>query len=971
MKKSVKKKEEEKQTKIKIIGAKEHNLKNISLEIPKNQFVVVTGVSGSGKSSLAFDTIFAEGQRRYIESLSSYARQFLGQLDKPDVEHIAGLSPAVSIDQKSKVTNIRSTVGTVTEIYDHLRLLFARIGKQHCPVCQALVQKQTIDQIVDSVIKNFSGEKGLILAPVVQNQKGEFKKLFSNLNKQGFLRVIVDGNLYRLEEEIKLAKTLLHTIDLVVDRIKIKEENRARITDSFKLALEVGKGFAKFLLVKIELENLKESSGEINNYSEYPVVNFSENLACPNGHGSLGTLAPKNFSFNSPEGACQECQGIGFTEKFDLKKIIPDPSQPVLRAIEPWAKSSSSYYQQILVSLLKHFKLSEKTSWQDLSPEIKKQILYGTKNTLKITYDSFDGTELISVRKKFPGVIKKLEEKYQNSRNEQNKKKGLEKYLSQEICPSCNGGRLKEEFLAVRIDQKNISEICELSIKDSFAFFKQLRKKLSKYELTVVDRVLQEITARLDFLLSVGLDYLTLARAAKTLSGGESQRIRLATQIGSGLTGVIYVLDEPSIGLHQRDNDRLIETLKNLRDLNNTLVVVEHDEDTIRQADFLVDIGPKAGKEGGKVVATGQLQEIMRAKSSITGKYLSGKLKIELPSTRREGNQESLYLINAKKNNLKNLDVEFPLGKLILVTGVSGSGKSSLIMDELLPNLKTAFRYKQKERKEKIIGLKNIDKVIEIDQGAIGKTSSSNPATYIGVFTPIREVFASLPESKQRGFSPGQFSFNVKGGRCEACSGQGYLEIEMNFLPSVFVKCDVCQGKRYNKETLEVKFKEHTIYQVLNLTVREALVLFEGFHLIQKKLEILNKVGLGYIKLGQPAPTLSGGEAQRIKLASELSKTQTGKTLYILDEPTTGLHWDDVNKLIKILNQLTDYGNTVIVIEHNLDVIKQADWIIDLGPKGGDEGGKIIAEGTPELISAQKNSETGKYLKRYLTQKSS
>jgi len=954
---------------IKILGAREHNLKNINLEIPKNKFVVLTGVSGSGKSSLAFDTIFAEGQRRYVESLSSYARQFLGQLDKPDIDYIEGLSPAVSIDQKSKVTNIRSTVGTVTEIYDHLRLLFARIGKQHCPVCHTLVQKQTIDQIVDSVLEKFPGQKGMILAPLIQNQKGEFKKLFLNLQKQGFLRVIVDGNLYNLDHEIKLAKTVIHNIDLVVDRIKTSSENRSRITDSFKIALEVGKGFARFLVVDSEIENRKELAEQNNDYSEYHVVDFSEDLACPNGHGSLGVLAPKNFSFNSPEGACQECQGIGFAEKFDLEKLVPDPSQLVLKAVEPWANSSSGYYEQILASLLKHFKLKLDTKWEELSEEIRKQVLHGTKTTLKISYDSFDGSELISVRRKFPGVIKILQEKYKNSKNDRSKRE-LEKYISKETCNSCQGGRLKKEFLAVKINEKNIFEICTLSIKDCFLFFKELKNKLTEYELSIVERVLQEIIARLNFLVSVGLDYLTLARAAKTLSGGESQRIRLATQIGSGLTGVIYVLDEPSIGLHQRDNDRLIETLKKLRDLDNTLIVVEHDEDTIREADFVIDIGPKAGRDGGKVVAAGTIEDLMKASSSITGKYLSSKIKIEVPEKRRAGNQTSLILKNAKKNNLKSLKVEFPLGKLVLITGVSGSGKSSLVMDELLPNLKNYFKYKHRESfEQKIDGLKNIDKVIEIDQSPIGKTSNSNPATYIGVFTPIRELFASLPESKLKGFNPGRFSFNVKGGRCEACSGQGHLEIEMNFLPSVFVKCDVCKGKRYNKETLKVMFKGHTIYDVLNLTVREALLLFESFHVIHRKLDVLNQVGLGYIKLGQAAPTLSGGEAQRIKLASELSKTQTGKTLYILDEPTTGLHWDDVNKLLRVLNKLVDHGNTVIVIEHNLDVIKQADWIIDLGPKGGEGGGKVIAQGTPEEISQKEISETGKYLRKYLLKK--
>ena len=943
---------------ITVTGAREHNLKNVSVRIPKDQLIVITGVSGSGKSSLAFDTVFAEGQRRYIESLSSYARQFLGQVDKPDVDSIEGLSPAIAIDQKSRSNNIRSTVGTITEIYDHLRLLYGRIGHQHCPVCNSLVQKQSIDQIIDQIYEKADEKRSLILAPVVEQKKGEYHTLFQKLKKDGFLRVRVNGVIYSLDEDIKLAKTKKHDIEIVIDRIVVKAENRSRLADSMALALSKGQGFAKFAEVDGEGEIVQE-------------LNFSENLACPNGHGSLPQLSPKVFSFNSPEGACPECHGIGSHLEMDESKLIPDPNATLLQAIAPWTKSSTGYYVQLLNSVAKAYKVSPITKWKDLPEKVRKAVLHGTEEPIELTYDSFDGNELLNFVMPFEGVVPRLKRKYLEAKNDKIKA-DLEEYMSQNTCNLCNGGRLKKESLAVLVGEVNIKTLTEMSIDDAANFFQELPTKLSEQEFMIAERVIQEINARIHFLQDVGLNYLTLARSAGTLSGGESQRIRLATQIGSGLSGVLYVLDEPSIGLHQRDNERLIATLNKLKNLGNTLLVVEHDEDTIEAADWLIDVGPKAGRDGGHIVASGSIESICSNPDSITGKYLAGEWKIDIPKKRREGNGQILQLVGANLNNLKNIDLEIPLGKMVAVTGVSGSGKSSLIMELLLPYIQGHLLKSRNKPKgiKSISGIDEIDKVIEIDQSPIGRTPHSNSATYTGAFTPIRELFASTNEAKMRGFNPGRFSFNVKGGRCEACNGQGHLEIEMNFLPSVFVKCSVCDGKRYNQETLEVKFKGYSISDVLEATVSQAVEIFNSIPSVYNKLKTLEEVGLGYIQLGQSATTLSGGEAQRIKLAAELSRRQTGKTLYILDEPTTGLHWHDIAKLLEVLQQLVESGNTVLVIEHNLDVIKQADWIIDLGPEGGNKGGEIVAIGTPEEIIESPYSETGKWLKRVMNKKS-
>ncbi|MDJ0625755.1 MAG: excinuclease ABC subunit UvrA [Candidatus Caenarcaniphilales bacterium] len=942
---------------ISVSGAREHNLKSINVEIPKNKLVVITGVSGSGKSSLAFDTIFAEGQRRYIESLSSYARQFLGQVDKPDVDSIEGLSPAIAIDQKSTSTNVRSTVGTITEIYDHLRLLYGRIGHQHCPVCNTPVSKQTIDQIIDQIYEKSNEKRGLILAPIIEQKKGEHSSLLQKLKKDGFLRIRINGEIKSLDEDIKLAKTKKHDIEIVVDRIIVKEENRSRLSDSLSLALSKGGGFAKFAIVDSDKEVIEE-------------LYFSENLACPHGHGSLPPLSPKMFSFNSPEGACPACHGIGHSLEFDQEKLIPNIKAPLIQAIAPWAKSSTNYYIQLLSSVAKAFDVNPTEQWNKLSKEFQDIILNGSKEPIELSYDSFDGEELLTFNMPFEGVIPRLKRKYMETKNEK-VKSDLSTYMTHKMCDVCNGGRLRVESLAVTVGDINIQEITNLSIDKALEFFINLPSKLSTYELEIAERVIQEIKNRLNFLNDVGLNYLTLSRSAGSLSGGESQRIRLATQIGSGLSGVLYVLDEPSIGLHQKDNDRLIETLKKLKALGNTVLVVEHDEDTMSAADWIIDVGPYAGIHGGKVVSSGTVDSISANPDSVTGRYLSGEWEIPLPEERREGNGNSLVIRKAQLNNLKNIDVKIPLGKMVVVTGVSGSGKSSLVMDLLFPYLESKFlknRIKPNQI-ETIEGLDNLDKVIEIDQSPIGRTPHSNPATYTGAFTPIRELFASTPEAKMKGYNPGRFSFNVKGGRCEACSGQGHLEIEMNFLPSVYVKCSVCDGKRYNKDTLEVKYKGYSISDVLEMTVSQAYETFSSIPSISNKLKTLEEVGLGYIKLGQSATTLSGGEAQRIKLASELSRRHTGKTIYILDEPTTGLHWYDVSKLLNVLQQLVDSGNTVLIIEHNLDVIKQADWIIDLGPEGGDKGGQIIASGPPEEVSMNEDSATGMYLKRILDKK--
>lgn len=937
---------------IKVRGAKEHNLKNINVDIPKNKLVVVTGVSGSGKSSLAFDTIFAEGQRRYVESLSSYARQFLGQLDKPDVESIEGLSPAISIDQKSTSHNPRSTVATVTEIYDYLRLLYARIGVPHCHVCGEAIKPQSIDQIIDQILSLKEGTKAHILAPIVHGKRGEYQTLFRALLNEGFARVRVNKKTLLLEEGIKLEKNLKHSIELVIDRIVIKKQSRSRIADSISLALKRGEGIAI-------VEDLDEEKDYL----------FSEKLACPFGHGSIQEVSPRAFSFNSPYGACPTCHGLGHNAEFDPKLVVPNPEKSLSEgAIYPWAKTNNVYYKQLLESLAKHFKFGLDKPWKDLPKKIQDIILTGTEDEeIKFKVDSWDGDEVWTYKGHFEGVLNQLKRRYEETESEKHKE-DLESYMTKIPCNSCQGKRLKPEILAITVNNSSISDICSFSIKQAMDFFVNLPERLSTKEKTIAHQLLIEIKSRLKFLIDVGLDYLSLERSANTLSGGEAQRIRLATQIGSGLSGVLYVLDEPSIGLHQRDNTRLLNTLKRLRELGNTLIVVEHDEETIRESDWLIDIGPYAGLHGGNVVAQGSLASIIAESQSLTGEFLSGKRKINIPKIRRDGNGNFLELIGAKLNNLKDLNVKVPLGKFVAITGVSGSGKSSLINDLLFEFLQHKI-YGTRKRPDQITdvkGIENLDKVIVIDQSPIGRTPRSNPATYTGVFDTIREIFSMTNEAKARGYQPGRFSFNVKGGRCEACHGEGVNEIEMNFLPSVFVTCEVCKGARYNHETLEVKFKGSSISDVLNMTVEEALVFFDAISKAKAKLQTLLDVGLGYVKLGQPATTLSGGEAQRVKLAEQLSKRSTGKTIYLLDEPTVGLHWHDVDHLLSVLNRLVDTGNTVVVIEHNLDVIKQADWVIDLGPEGGDKGGEIVCEGIPEKIAKESKSYTGQYLKKML-----
>ena len=937
---------------IKVRGAKEHNLKNINVDIPKNKFVVITGVSGSGKSSLAFDTIFAEGQRRYIESLSSYARQFLGQLDKPDVESIEGLSPSISIDQKSTSHNPRSTVATVTEIYDYLRLLYARIGVPHCHVCGLMISPQTIDQIIDQIMELKDGTKAHILAPLVQGKKGEYQALFRALLNEGFARVRINKKTCLLEEDIKLEKNFKHDIELVIDRVVIKQSSRSRIADSVALALKRGEGV-------VIVEDI--------NYEKELI--FSEKLACSNGHGSVPEISPRAFSFNSPYGACPLCHGLGHNAEFDPNLVVPDMEKTLKDgAILPWAKTNNSYYEQLLESLAKHFKFSLSIPWKDLQKKIQKIILYGTDDEeIKFKVDSWDGDEVWTYKGHFEGVLNQLKRRYEET-DSQRSKQDLESYITKTPCTACGGKRLKSHLLAVTIDEVSISEVCSYSIQQAMDFFVNLPEHLAVRDKKISHQLLIEIRARLKFLIDVGLDYLSLDRSANTLSGGEAQRIRLATQIGSGLTGVLYVLDEPTIGLHQRDNMRLLTTLKKLRDIGNTLLVVEHDEDTVRTADWIIDIGPQAGLHGGDVVAEGRIPDIIAAPKSITGEYLSGKRMIDVPAKRKIGNGKCLEISRARLNNLKNIDVKVPLGKFVTITGVSGSGKSSLVNDLLFEFLqhKIYGNVPRPTQLDDVSGLENIDKVIVIDQSPIGRTPRSNPATYIGLFDVVREIFSMTNEAKARGYQKGRFSFNVKGGRCEACSGEGLNEIEMNFLPSVFVTCEVCKGARYNRETLEVKFKGASISDILNMTVEEALVFFDSIAKAKTKLQTLTDVGLSYIKLGQPATTLSGGEAQRVKLAEQLSRRSTGKTIYLLDEPTVGLHWYDVSHLLSVLNRLVDAGNSVVVIEHNLDVIKQADWIIDLGPEGGNKGGEIICEGTPEEVARVGKSYTGQYLKSIL-----
>lgn len=935
--------------KIVIKGAREHNLKNVSLEIPKNELVVFTGVSGSGKSSLAFDTIFAEGQRRYIESLSTYARQFLGQMDKPDVDYIDGLTPAISIDQKSTSNNPRSTVGTVTEIYDYLRLLYARIGTPYCPKCGKPIRPQTIDEIVDSILKLETGTKIQILAPIVKGKKGEFQSLFEELRQEGFVRIKADGEVYNLDEdEIKLAKTKAHTISVVVDRVVVKPEARSRIADSVQIALQKADGLC--LIDVIGAEELI----------------YSEKLACPDCNLSFEELTPRIFSFNAPYGACDKCGGIGVDFKIDPDLVIPDRNKSIKEgAIYPWSKSSTGYYDDVLKAVQEAYKMDFDIPFKELPQEHQDIILYGSDERIPMRIREFGSKRYRTSLQKFIGVIPFLMKHY--NVDSEYWKAEIEKYMVTTPCEKCGGARLKPFPLAVRINGKNIHEFCLMPVAKAYEFVTDLYLTLSDFQMKIGKQILDEVRARLKFLCDVGLNYLNLARTSGTLSGGEAQRIRLATQIGSGLSGVLYVLDEPSIGLHQRDNDRLIKTLLKLRNMGNSLIVVEHDEDTIRNADYIVDIGPKAGVNGGNIIAQGCVEDIIKASDSITGQYLSGERNIPVPKKTREGNGNYLQVRNAHLNNLKNIDIDIPLGKIVVLTGVSGSGKSTLMQDLIYEYAVHKLRKNRPKPQgvDEILGFENLDKIIDIDQSPIGRTPRSNPATYTDVFTPIRELYAKTNEAKMRGYKPGRFSFNVKGGRCEACSGDGVLKIEMNFLSDVYVKCDVCKGKRYNNETLEVKYKGKTIADVLEMSVKEAYEFFENIPQIANKLKTLVDVGLDYIKLGQSATTLSGGEAQRIKLASELNKRATGKTLYLLDEPSVGLHWYDLDKLIKIIQQLADNGNTILIIEHNLDLIKIADYIIDLGPEGGDMGGNIVACGTPKEVAKNPNSYTGQYLKQF------
>ena len=934
---------------IKIKGARAHNLKNISLEIPRDKLVVLTGLSGSGKSSLAFDTIYAEGQRRYVESLSSYARQFLGQMDKPDVDYIEGLSPSIAIDQKTTSKNPRSTVGTVTEIYDYLRLLYARIGIPHCPICGKEIKQQSIDQIVDKVMAIEENTKIQVLSPIVKNRKGEHIKELESARKNGYVRVRIDGIIYDLSEEIKLEKNKKHSIDIIVDRLVIKESIKSRLSDSIETASKLSDG-----LIIINILNGND-------------ILFSQNYACPDHGVSIDELTPRMFSFNNPFGACKKCTGLGVFMKVDPNLILPNKELSIRQGGikgSGWAMEGSTIAKMYFEALAKKYKFSLDTPIKKLSKKVVDILLYGTNGEkIKVVRKNEYGQGTYNTE--FEGIINNLERRFRETQSNWIKEE-IESYMSAIHCDECNGQRLSNESLSVLVGNINISEFCEKSVSDAIDFIKNLR--LTEKEKMIASPIVKEISERLGFLKSVGLEYLTLSRSSGTLSGGESQRIRLATQIGSSLMGVLYILDEPSIGLHQRDNDKLLKTLKRLRDIGNTVLVVEHDEDTMYAADSIVDIGPGAGRHGGEVVCIGTVDEIKSCEKSITGQYLSGKKKIEVPKQRRKGNGNIIRIFGAKENNLKNINVDIPLGKLVCVTGVSGSGKSSLINEILYKYLSHKLN-KSKLRPgkhDKIIGVENLDKIIDINQSPIGRTPRSNPATYTGVFTDIRELYASMQESKVKGFGPSRFSFNVKGGRCESCQGDGIIKIEMHFLPDIYVPCEVCRGKRYNRETLEIKYKGKNIYDILEMTVEEGLEFFANIPKIKRKLQTLFDVGLGYIKIGQPATTLSGGEAQRIKLASELSKRSTGKTMYILDEPTTGLHIADVHKLINILHKLVESGNTVVVIEHNLDFIKTADYIIDLGPEGGDKGGYIVGEGTPEEICKIKESYTGEYLKKVI-----
>jgi excinuclease ABC subunit A len=934
--------------KIIIKGAREHNLKNIDVEIPRDKFVVITGLSGSGKSSLAFDTIYAEGQRRYVESLSAYARQFLGQMEKPDVDYIEGLSPAISIDQKTTSRNPRSTVGTVTEIYDYMRLLYARIGTPHCHKCGKEISQQTIDQMVDTIKGLPQGAKLQLLAPVIRGKKGEHQKVFEDIKKGGYVRVRVNGEVLDINDEIKLEKNKKHSIEIIVDRLVVKEGMEKRLTDSLETVMKLTNGIAI-----VEVIGDRE-------------IMFSQNFACAECGISIEDLAPRMFSFNSPFGKCPKCDGLGGLREMDPDMIIPDTTKSISEgAIDPWKNlDEESWYYNILAAASKRYGFSLDTPIEQLPTEIVDMLLYGNKGEkIKVNYNREFGKGEIMVA--VEGVVNNLERRYRETKSDYMRSE-IEKYMSTRPCPECKGQRLKKESLSVKIGGLSIAQVCDMSIYKIKDFF--LALQLTEKQKLISKLILKEISERLEFLLNVGLEYLTLSRTAGTLSGGEAQRIRLATQIGSSLVGVLYILDEPSIGLHQRDNDKLLKTLRNLTNLGNTLLVVEHDEDTMHAADHIIDIGPGAGVHGGEIVAEGTLEDILNCEASITGQYLRGKKKIEVPEVRREPNGKWIEIKGAKENNLKNIDVSFPLGLFTCVTGVSGSGKSTLV-NEILYKAVASSLYRTKMHPgehDSIKGLEHLDKIIDIDQSPIGRTPRSNPATYTGVFDIIREVYATTAEAKMRGYKNGRFSFNVKGGRCEACKGDGIIKIEMQFLPDVYVPCEICKGKRYNRETLEVKYKGKNISDVLNMTVEDALEFFENIPRIQRKMQTLYDVGLGYVKLGQPSTQLSGGEAQRIKLAFELSKRSTGKTLYILDEPTTGLHIADIHKLMHILDRLVETGNTIVVIEHNLDVIKRADHLIDLGPEGGDRGGTIIAQGTPEHIAEVQESYTGQFLKKIL-----
>ncbi len=935
---------------IKVRGAHEHNLKGIDVDIPRDEFVVLTGLSGSGKSSLAFDTIYAEGQRRYMESLSSYARQFLGQMEKPNVESIEGLSPAISIDQKSTNRNPRSTVGTVTEIYDYFRLLYARVGVPHCPKCGREIKKQTVDQMVDKIMSLPERTKIQLLAPVVRGRKGEHVKLLAGFKKSGYVRVMIDGNMYDLSEEIKLEKNVKHNIEVVVDRLVVKEGIENRLTDSIENVLKLSDGLLTVDVI------------------DGTPLNFSESFSCPDCDISIDEIEPRSFSFNNPFGACPDCFGLGFQMEFDIDLMIPDKSLSINEGAivaTGWqsCQNPGSFTNAILQALAKEYRFSLDTPFEEYPEEVRDVLINGTNGkTVKVSYKGQRGEGVYDIA--FEGLIANMNKRYRETSSEAMKAE-YESYMQITPCKTCKGQRLKKESLAVTVGDYNIYEVTSLSIKKLTEFLREL--KLTEQQKMIGAEILKEIQARVKFLMEVGLDYLSLSRATATLSGGEAQRIRLATQIGSGLVGVAYILDEPSIGLHQRDNDKLIEALKRLKNLGNTLIVVEHDEDTMFAADYIIDVGPKAGCHGGEIVATGTAEEIMKNEKSITGAYLSRRLKIPIPSERKQPTGW-LKVMGAAENNLKNIDVEIPLGVMTCVTGVSGSGKSSLVNEILYKSLAKKLNRARTipGKHKKIVGMENLDKVIDIDQSPIGRTPRSNPATYTGVFDQIRDLFAATADAKAKGYKKGRFSFNVKGGRCEACSGDGIIKIEMHFLPDVYVPCEVCGGKRYNRETLEVKYKGKSIYDVLDMTVEEALPFFENIPSIYRKIKTLYDVGLSYIKLGQPSTTLSGGEAQRIKLATELSKRSTGKTIYILDEPTTGLHFADVHKLVEILGQLAQGGNTVVVIEHNLDVIKTADYIIDIGPEGGEGGGRIVARGTPEQVARCKESYTGRYIKREL-----